>query len=183
MYCSACGQAIDPNQVMGPYQPVCPRCGRPVTPIPAPVPSPWVWSRVHRHVHTLGILWIAYAGWILLNWLMVIPFLAGTFHGWGFPFHHGFEGFEGFPFNHMPWFVPMITAILAARAVLCIVTGVALLRRAPWARALAIVTAFLTLIRPITGTVLAIYTLWVLLPSASGQEYDRITAPPPGYVP
>jgi len=59
--------------------------------------------------------------------------------------------------------------------VLCLVTGIALLRRSRWARALAIVTAFLTLIRPITGTVLAIYTLWVLLPSASGQEYEQIS--------
>jgi hypothetical protein len=42
---------------------------------------------------------------------------------------------------------------------------------------LAIVTAFLTLIRPFTGTALAIYTLWVLLPGASGQEYDQIAEP------
>jgi hypothetical protein len=70
--------------------------------------------------------------------------------------------------------VPLITAVLAGRALLCVVTGISLLRRAPWARTLAIVTAFLTLIDPLTGTALAIYTLWVFLPSASGQEYDRI---------
>jgi len=67
--------------------------------------------------------------------------------------------------------------ILAGRAILCIVTGWALLKRYPWARALAIVTAILTLIRPFTGTALAIYTLWVLLPSASGQEYHQIASP------
>ena len=39
---------------------------------------------------------------------------------------------------------------------------------------LAIVCAFLTLIRPFLGTALAIYTLWVLLPSASGQEYEQL---------
>lgn len=173
MYCSACGQPIDA------YQPFCPRCGRQVTPIATPAPPPpWMWTRVHRHVHTLGILWIAYAAWMLLHWMMVIPFLAGVFHGWGFPMGHGPDGFYswyGLPFAHMPWFIPMVTVVLAGRAVLCLVTGIALLRRAPWARALAIVTAFLTLIRPITGTVLAIYTLWVLLPSASGQEYEQIS--------
>lgn len=171
MYCSACGQAVDA------YQQFCPRCGRQLTPIPTPTPPPWIWTRVHRHVHTLGILWIAYAVWIMVNWLMIIPVLAGFFHGWGFPSGHGFDGFYswyGFSFAHMPWFIPLVTAILTARAVLCIVTGIALLRRASWARVLAIVTAFLTLIRPISGTILAIYTLWVLLPGASGQEYEQI---------
>ncbi len=111
MYCSACGQPMDP------YQPYCARCGRQVTAIPtAPLP-PWTWSRVHRHVHTLGILWIAYAGWTLLHWVMVVPFLSGMAQGW-FPFHRGFDGFV-FPFENMPWFIPMITVILAGRAILC----------------------------------------------------------------
>ncbi|MGA7522442.1 MAG: zinc ribbon domain-containing protein [Acidobacteriaceae bacterium] len=170
MYCSACGQPMDP------YQPYCPRCGRQTTAIPTAPPPPWTWSRVHRHVHTLGILWIAYAGWTLLQWMMVVPFLGGFFHGFGPPFHRGFDGFV-FPFENMPWFIQMITVILAGRAILSLVTGYALLRRYPWARVLGIVTAFLTLIKPFTGTALAIYTLWVLLPSASGQEYEQIATP------
>lgn len=175
MYCSACGQPMDA------YQPFCPRCGRQATPIATPTPPPWIWTRVHRHVHTLGILWIVYAGWMMLHWMLVVPFLAGIFRG--MPFQHVFEEyapympFDRLPFLHMPWFLGLVTAALAVRAVLCLVTGIALLRRSPWARVLAIVTAFLTLIRPITGTALAIYTLWVLLPGASGQEYEQIAAP------
>ena len=171
MYCSACGQPIDP------YSPYCPRCGRQVIPIAAAPLPPWVWTRVHRHVHTLGILWIAYAALTLMSWLVAVGVLEGVFHSRGIPFGHGFDGFYSFPFGHFPFLIPIITTILAGRAVLCLVTGIALLRRAPWARVLAIVTAFLTLIRPFLGTALAIYTLWVLLPGASGQEYDQIAAP------
>lgn len=171
MYCSACGQPIDP------YQPYCPRCGRQVTPIMTPTPPPWISTRVHRHLHTLGILWIVYAGWILMGWLIALPFLSGIFHGWSGPWGHGgmWYGFH-FPFSGMPWFVPLVTAILTVRAILCVITGIALLRRASWGRVLGIVTAVLTLIRPITGTILAIYTLWVLVPGASGQEYDQMVA-------
>jgi len=169
MYCSACGQPMDA------YQPFCPRCGRQATPIATPPLPPWIWTRVHRHVQTVGILWIVYSGYTMLTWMMAIPFLSGMFRNWGMPYFHGWDGFV-FPFERMPWLIPMITAVLAVRAVLCLVTGIALLRRVAWARPLAIVTAFLTLIKPLTGTALSIYTLWVLLPGASGQEYDQIAA-------
>jgi hypothetical protein len=39
---------------------------------------------------------------------------------------------------------------------------------------LGIVLAFLALIRIPFGTALGIYTLWVLLPESSGQEYDAL---------
>jgi hypothetical protein len=77
----------------------------------------------------------------------------------------------------MPWLMPLITAILIGRSILSFVTGFALVNRAPWARILAIVAAFLTILKPITGTALAIYTLWVLLPGPSGEEYDQMTLP------
>ncbi|HWG20064.1 MAG TPA: hypothetical protein VG225_05995, partial [Terracidiphilus sp.] len=75
---------------------------------------------------------------------------------------------------HLPWLIPVITAVILGRAVLAIITGIALVNRAPWARILAIVAAFLTIIKPITGTALAIYTLWVLLPGASAREYEQM---------
>lgn len=167
MYCSACGQAIDA------YQPYCPRCGRQVTPIATATPPPWVWTRVHRHLHTLGILWVVYAGYIMLAWMAALPFLAGVFHGWAGPGFRGFHGFP-FPFEHMPWFVPFITVMLTIRAALSAVAGIGLLRRARWGRVLAIIMAVLTLIHPILGTILGIYTLWVLVPGLSGQEYEQM---------
>jgi hypothetical protein len=90
------------------------------------------------------------------------------------PIGHGFDGIYALPFFRATWLVPLITGILVLRSILCLVTGISLLRRAPWARTLAIVTAFLGLIHPLSGTLLGIYTLWVLLPSTSGQEYEQI---------
>lgn len=167
MFCSACGQAIDA------YQPFCPRCGRQVTPIATATPPPWLWTRVHQHVHTLGILWIVYAGMSLLLWMMMVPFMAGMFHLQDFPMRHGFGGFN-FPLDHFPFLIPIITAAVLVRSVLCVVTGIALLQRRSWARPLAIVAAFLSIIKLPFGTALAVYTLWVLLPGASGREYEQM---------
>ncbi len=172
MFCSGCGQSVEPSQQF------CPSCGRAIPQV-APiasgvpgVPTPWFYTRVHRHIQSLAILWIAYGVWTLLTWALAMSFFAGMFGGYFGHMHHG--PFGEFPFAGIPWFAPFITVIIIGRAVLCFATGIALNRRAPWARILAIVAAFLTLIKPISGTVLAIYTLWVLLPSPSGQEYEQM---------
>jgi hypothetical protein len=166
VYCSACGQPMEVSQT------ICQRCGRQSVPIASYAPVPYARNRVHRHVHAMAILWIVYSLWILLHWGIAVGFLAGFSH-WGH-MSNGFDGLYAFPFFHATWLVPLITAVLVGRAILCLVTGMGLLRRTSWARILAIVTAFLALIHPFTGTILGIYTLWVLLPSASGQEYDQM---------
>jgi hypothetical protein len=169
MYCVACGQPMDASQT------ICRNCGRQSAPIASYAPVPYQRNRVHRHMQTVGVLWIAYSLWILLHWAIAVGVLSGVFSHWGH-FNRGFDGLYGFPFSHVTWLVPLITAFLVGRAILCLATGISLLRRASWARILAIVTAFLALIHPFSGTILGIYTLWVLLPSASGQEYEQMVA-------
>jgi hypothetical protein len=166
IYCSGCGRPMEAQLH------ACPACGRPVAQVPVAVRA---YDRVHRHLQTIGVLWVVWAVWSILQWLIAATFLSGIFGmgrdwGWG----RGPFG-EGFPFMHIPWFVPFVTLVVILRSTLALATGVALLRRAPWARNLALVTAFLTLLKPITGTVLAIYTLWVLLPSYSAAEYEQMT--------
>lgn len=166
MFCNSCGQAMQS------FEQVCPRCGRTVPPMP--LARTFTYSRVERHIQTVGVLWIVWAALNMVGWLIALPFVEGVFGrwgAWGHSFHHGFG--PGFPFPGT-WLPGFITAIVAGRAILAVVTGLALLRRAPWGRTLAIIAAFLTLIKPFIGTALAIYTLWVLLPAPSGQEYEQI---------
>lgn len=170
MYCSGCGQLIPPGQQF------CPNCGHPVVQASSvAAPAPWFYTRVHRHIQTLSILWIAYAVWTLFGWLIAMSIFGGFFGAYFGHWNHG--PWSEFPFGNMPWLVPLITVILFGRAVLAAVTGIALVNRASWARVLAIVAAFLTIIKPITGTALAIYTLWVLLPGPSGDEYAQMARP------
>jgi hypothetical protein len=170
MYCSGCGQLIPPGQQF------CANCGRPVVqgvPVAVP-PTAYFYTRVHRHIQSLSILWFAYAAWTLFGWLIAMSIFSGMFHSY---FGHWNRAPWADPFNHISWLVPLITVILVGRVILSVVTGLALVNRAPWARILAIVAAFLTILKPITGTALAIYTLWVLLPGASAQEYDQLAHP------
>jgi len=172
MYCGGCGQLIPPGQQF------CPNCGRPVVqPAPIPgAPAPYFYTRVHRHIQALSILWIAYGVWTLLGWLIAMSIFGGFLGNYFGRWNHGPWGEFG-PFGGMHWLVPIITIVLIGRTILSVVTGIALVNRTSWARILAIVAAFLTIVKPITGTALAIYTLWALLPGPSGQEYEQMVQP------
>ena len=178
MYCSGCGQPIAPNQ------PTCAQCGRPAyQPAPAGFPQAAYpptgaayanfapYNRVHRHIQTLAILWLAYSLLSVAAFLVVIPIISHMFgHG------HGFATPDNFPFPmSLTWLLPVITIFVYLRAILGALVGIALLRRERWGRVLALVVGVLTLLKFPIGTALGIYTLWVLVPSQSAQEYDQIT--------
>jgi hypothetical protein len=169
MFCSSCGQSVNPPQ------PFCSNCGQPVPQaVPRGMPMPLYTSgRVRRHIQALSILWIAYGVWTFLHWMIALSVFGGAFGGYFGRWNQG--PFSEFPFTHMHSLLPLITVMLIGRCVLSALVGIALARRARSARVFALVMAFLTIFRPITGTLLAIYTLWVLIPAASGAEYDQIS--------
>ncbi len=146
--------------------------------MPTAMPPALLAGRVRRHLHTLGILWIAFAAYSIVSWLVAYTFLRGFLggHAWfmnmGAPWMHGAPTMPGVAL----WWMPMVTVFVTLRGLLSIATGIALLTRQAWGRTFAIVVAILTVLKPITGTVLAIYTLWVLWGPFSSVEYAQIAA-------
>jgi hypothetical protein len=180
MYCSQCGAPVG-------TEPNCPKCGAPnvvarVTPPAAPGPTPTgyprmvplAYSRVARHVHTLGILWIVFAIYCVLRWLLFLPFLHMAVGGGAWM--RGSDAWVIAPFHPGGWILHFIAIVVFARAILSLAVGFALLTRQPWGRIFAIIIAVLTLLKPILGTILAIYTLWVLLENSADQNYDQLSA-------
>jgi hypothetical protein len=159
MFCDACGATLQTGQAY------CGRCGKEIrgaTPIAYPNPS-----RVRAHVRLLGILWIAHSAFHVIGGI-VLMVLANTL----FAQHQPFPGGPNFP----PFLQPLLGAIaifLLAKAAVGFAAGWGLLQRESWARVLTLVVAFLALFEVPIGTALGIYTLWVLLPSQSDQEYEE----------
>ena len=159
MFCDQCGAQLQAGQGY------CVRCGKAIT-----GPVEYREHRVREHVKLLGILWMAYSAMhvvggvvVLLVAKLVVVRLGAIPHG---P-----------PPEVMVWLPPLVSAIgwlILAKAAVGFIAGWGLLQHEEWARVLALVIGFLALLSVQIGTALGIYTLWVLLPSQSEQEYKAL---------
>ena len=154
MFCDRCGTKLYESQSF------CPACGKGARTIPMMPPE----SRIGGHIRLLGIFWLAISVFRLIPGMFLFAI-----------FRHGTMDF-------LPPDVPMfvhgllrgVGVMFMASAVVGIVAGWGLLERQPWARMLAIVMGCFNLIDMPFGTALGVYTLWVLLPAKSDEEYRQI---------
>lgn len=156
MFCNRCGANLPPTAT------VCTSCGA-----PAPTASDRG-GGLQSHLSLLTIFWYIVAALSAIPVLVLfgIGTAAGTAIGMG----------NAPPEARMfaPFFFYFLAALFSIAAVATFFTAWGLQKRKPWARTLAIVMAFLSLLSVPFGTALGIYTLVVLLPAPAGQEYERM---------
>ena len=172
MTCSSCGTNLNPDARF------CIHCGARV--LAAQQFSPYMrtapstqYNRVAQHLQVLSVLWLVYAGARVIEGIFGVAILHGIFGS-----HH--VNFDVVPFGSS-WFsalVPLVAAKAIVNVAAAGVTGWALLTRQSWGRILAIVVAIFSLLHPILGTALGIYTLWVLAPAVCGAEYAAVIGQP-----
>ena len=159
MFCDQCGMSLQAGA------PQCGRCGKMVLGA-----VELRRSRVREHVRLVGILWMAYSSLYImagLGLLVVVKVIfGGVIHIPNGPSPEASIWMRPL-FSFMAW-------LLIAIAATGFFTGWGLLQREAWARPVALVAGFLALLRIPLGTALGIYTLWVLLPSQSDEEYKAL---------
>lgn len=155
MFCNRCGARLQPGSV------ACPSCGKRIG---DPV-SAVAQSRLERHLHIVGILWI------VLGVLFAIPgVLLFAFRNAAHFLLRQHDTLTGF----LPLLLTVAAGTILILAAGGICVGVGLMQHRPWARITAIILAVLALFHPPLGTALGIYTLWVLLVDESGNEYNYL---------
>ncbi len=126
--------------------------------------------RVWQNLQPLGIMWCLFGVYRLVRGLVAASVLGAMAQERLFLFGDAPE-FVPHIFGAL---VPVIAVTSVFLAALSMLTGYGLLTRKPWGRTLGIVMGILTLIKLPLGTALGIYTLWVLAPSASGAEWQKV---------
>jgi hypothetical protein len=148
---------------MQPNSVACSQCGRRIG---DPV-SALAQSRLDRHLHTLGILWIVIGGLFMIP--SVILMLVGS------SVHFVIRDREPFGAAFGPLVLYVIGGSLLILAAGGVSVGLGLMQRRPWARVAALILGVLAIFHPPLGTALGIYTLWVLLADERGDEYCYLT--------
>lgn len=169
MFCSACGSELAAGQA------VCPRCGRPLAPPAPPVPGfQFELQSYAGKLRALSVVWFIYAGLSLVFGIFGLAFADAMFAGRFGPWWNGPWGRHGLPPFFGPAFLHFIWVIVAGRAVLALAAGYGLMERAQWGRIVAIVAAFVSILKFPFGTALAIWTLVTLLGYRNTTLYDQI---------
>jgi uncharacterized membrane protein YozB (DUF420 family) len=109
----------------------------------------------------LAILWFAHSAFRMIPGIAIIAMFGSGFMPPGMP----------------EFVIPIVQTvgyIFIGFAAIGLIVGWGLLERQPWARTLAIVLGVIGLFEPPFGTALGIYTLWVLLPAQSEEEFRQI---------
>jgi hypothetical protein len=172
MYCDKCGAQLSAGAQY------CGSCGKVVAPGAVPAGSATGGTRVacagegrvRKHINLLAILWLANGVLRLLGVSVFMLFGRMFWPGWHWmgPRWSGFDAF-------WPGGLFSLGIFLGFFGVLHLILAWGLFERQPWSRTLGIVLGILALIRPPFGTVLGIYTLWVLAPEHSAREWGQIT--------
>jgi len=159
MFCDGCGTTMQPGQAF------CSRCGKQIVG-PVTVPQQRT-GRVQGNLHLLAIFWFAISAFNAILGV-VLYIIANTLLAPG--------GSAGAPSFLRP-LLSVVAIIILGGSALGFSAGWGLMHREPWARTLVLVLAFLVLFINIpVGTAVGVYTMWVLMPGESEQEYEALVA-------
>jgi hypothetical protein len=164
MFCDRCGASVEPGQAF------CGKCGKQIVgPISGMQSYP---GRVQHHAHLLGILWLAMSAFNAVG-SIVLLMLGNVL----FPHLREMKDVPSdVPVGFLTALFTTLGIIVLAKAALGFLAGWGLMQRETWARVLVLVLAFISLFNIPFGTAIGVYTLWVLLPGQSQQEYDAWVA-------
>ena len=159
MFCNYCGSPVTAEQS------VCSHCGGRTTGVLAASAAR---KRVAEHIHLLAILWF------VLGVFLVVPAIVMGVLASAVVVPLVSQDADKLAIVLAPGVFVILCIVFLVSAALHFAAGWSLLKMRPWGRTFALVMAFLALSSPPFDTALGIYTLYVLLPDAAGDEYRQM---------
>jgi hypothetical protein len=136
---------------------------------------------MEKHVHLVGILNIVYRSIVIVGAcvLFAIAMMAG--HIFDILIRNGAIRSHEVPMELLdivPIILSVVATVMIIVSVVGIVAAVGVLKHKEWARILLLVISFLNLLRIPLGTVLGVYSIWVLLSDETIRMFSPASVAP-----
>jgi len=137
---------------------------------------------MEKHITLVGVLNIVYRSLAIIAAIIlaaIIPWLENfidPFIRWGAVRHHEIPAAV---MDIIPIILLCVAAIILVVSVIGIIGAIGVLKRKNWGRILLLVVSFLNLIRIPLGTILGIYSIWVLMKDETIRLFDAGTGSQP----
>ena len=119
-------------------------------------------DRMDKHISAIGILYIIYFVFSLLVAALVFSILYGT----------GILAGNRESMAILTTIGTIVSAYLLILALPCLIAGIGVLKHRNWGRVLSIVIGALSLLNFPFGTLLGVYTIWVMTQPETRRRFD-----------
>jgi len=135
---------------------------------------------MEKHISLVGILNIVYRAFVLLGAVVLYALAASFGHLFDVLIRSGSIKAHEVPIeilNIAPLILALVATIMTIVSLVAIIGAVGVLQRKEWARVLLLVISFLGLVRPVLGTILGAYSIWVLLNDETIRLFNPDSSP------
>lgn len=135
---------------------------------------------MEKHISLVGILNIVYRALVLLGAGVLFALAAVFGHLINALIRWGALMPDEVPsevFSIAPIILCLVATIMALVSVVAIIGAVGVMHKREWARVLLLVISFLGLARVPLGTILGVYSIWVLLNDETIKQFNPAVSP------
>ena len=121
---------------------------------------------MEKHISLVGILNIVYEGLSLMGAFILFAIAMGFRYFFGLISRYSHHGMDEIPpevMDIVPLILTVIGILVLVFSIIGIIGAIGVLKKKEWGRITLLVISFFNLIRIPLGTVLGVYSIWVLL--------------------
>ncbi|MGD0337838.1 MAG: hypothetical protein ABSB78_03520 [Bacteroidota bacterium] len=133
---------------------------------------------MEKHITLVGVLNIVYRGLAIIVAMVLIVIALGFGGLFDFLIRSGSIKPHEIPIevlNIIPLILLIIAIIIISFSTLGIIGAIGVLKRKEWARILLLVISFFNLVRVPLGTILGVYSIWVLLNNETIKLFNPVS--------
>jgi hypothetical protein len=134
-----------------------------------------------KHITLVGILNLAYRSLVIIGGLVLIALAVGFRYLMELVSRSSHQGMEEIPeavFDIAPIVLGIIGILIIIVSIMGIIGAIGVMKKKEWGRIVLLVISFFNILHVPLGTLLGVYTLWVLFNDETIKLFNPVIIPP-----